>query len=581
MERVTQYVPMAPPAGLVEWPRVQDDLDLHGLIYDKIWVTDQSFGALLDDRARGRKVPAVRVRCSYCGKEELMPWAQNLQRRSSYGFLQDNGEPCFSGDTTLCPCCGVPVRVKKAADLGRCGSYEADQTFVMSADVVGPGNYLVLSGWKVERRVSRQLEESYAVRAEEAYVFSARECARLQGWLPAYSGTAGYYTQYKHEWGGQPAKWSETWGETEEIYNLTPELIARSCLPHCKLDVYMSTFSELRGKYPVPYLRLCQAHPAVENLIMSGLPLVLDDLMQEQMPNAKWRDNVRGVMELPEIDWSEARPAQMLHLTREELRLGRDQGWQAYHWRLFVGAKQHGELLTADDFLRLHYLGDKGFLALVGWGPISKSIRYLEHQPEIAGPGPEDDWGDPTGEIPDAELLRDYWALCEECGRDLADPHIRWPMDLFYAHDAALELQRQRKARGMVTNFRRRRRELARYIFEHDGLRIVPAGSQADLDEEAEKLNHCVWTYGEMHATGKTAIFFIRRSAMPREPYYTLELDERELRVRQNRGRNNCARTEAVQAFEDLWISWVRDGARRDKDGKPVLPTDGKEEIAV
>lgn len=107
---------------------------------------------------------------------------------------------------------------------------------------------------------------------------------------------------------------------------------------------------------------------------------------------------------------------------------------------------------------------------------------------------------------------------------------------------------------------------------EADGLLIVPAGSQKDLDRESEKLHHCVWTYGENHAKGKTAIFFIRRKEHPRTPYYTLELDEEKMKIKQNRGLRNCGKTPEVQAFEDLWIYWVRHGAKRDKEGKPVLP---------
>ena len=58
----------------------------------------------------------------------------------------------------------------------------------------------------------------------------------------------------------------------------------------------------------------------------------------------------------------------------------------------------------------------------------------------------------------------------------------------------------------------------------------------------------------------------------PRKPYYTLELDEKKLTVRQNRGLQNCGKTAAVQAFEDLWISWARAEAKRDERGRPVLP---------
>ena len=87
-------------------------------------------------------------------------------------------------------------------------------------------------------------------------------------------------------------------------------------------------------------------------------------------------------------------------------------------------------------------------------------------------------------------------------------------------------------------------------------------------------------TYGQRHAEGKTAIFFIRRKSRPNEPYYTLELDEKKRTVRQNRGLRNCPRTTEVQAFEDLWLSWVRAGAPRDERGKPVIPASERKGIA-
>lgn len=44
----------------------------------------------------------------------------------------------------------------------------------------------------------------------------------------------------------------------------------------------------------------------------------------------------------------------------------------------------------------------------------------------------------------------------------------------------------------------------------------------------------------------------------------------KELKVRQNRGKHNCARTPEIQAFEDKWLAWVRAGAPRGRDGKPA-----------
>ena len=103
---------------------------------------------------------------------------------------------------------------------------------------------------------------------------------------------------------------------------------------------------------------------------------------------------------------------------------------------------------------------------------------------------------------------------------------------------------------------------------------------QRELTEEGDALHHCVSSYGKRHAAGETAIFFIRRASKPGTPYYTLELDERALKVRQNRGSYNRARTPEVQAFEEKWLAWLQSGCQRDKKGRPVLPEKRKGEAA-
>lgn len=584
MEDVRALIPRKAPDGLLDWTPVQRDLEVHGLIYEAVWVQEWPLEVIMDEWAKPKKVKYVKVRCSFCGGEDLLQWAQAEERRGGYGFIhpkEHTWTPCASGDETLCPFCGVPVKVRKKAEL-RCGYYVTDETGAMSAAVLGKNRLLALTCWNIQRRVYRDGREELVPRPAESYVFSAQDCAKLMGWVNSYSGTAGYFIAYAREW-RQPRSWSESWGSTlSGIYGLTPELVASSCLPNCKLDVYMETFQAEKDKFPVAYLRLYQQHPNVENLLVSGLPMVLDDLLHECMPNEKWEKNARGLPPVDDIDWDEAIPSKMLGLTREELRMGQMQCWGSMLWRLFVGAKEQGERLTEEDIRNAFYLGDDQLPALVGQGPVAKSLRYLLKQIERAGPGAEDDYEDPIPEgYIDANMLLDYWKISRDCGRDLADPQVRWPRDLVAAHDAVLALKKRKKSQILRKQFRERRKVLARYILETDGLVIVPAGSQAELQKEADSLHHCVWTYGEKHCSGESSIFFIRRAVEPDVPYYTLELDEKKCEVRQNRGDHNCGKTKAVQAFEDLWIAWVRDGAKRDKNGVPVLPRAYKRKAEV
>lgn len=564
-------VPRTPPEGLREW--VQDncrpELNRHGLVYEVEYVRDYGLCQLLDAWAEPRKIKMVRVTCSCCGESTLLNWAKD--EKCGYGFVLPDDEEgdwprtvTTAGDEAACPICGERVLVNKRAAVR--DYYVAAECQVMSAAVLEAGE-LALTGWTVRRRVHKSGGERLEFLPAEAYVFASVDCFQLMGWRNGYSGQCGYFIQYGGKW-SQPKTWAECWGQEEHIFGLSSELIARSCLPNCKLDVYMAPRPGVKH-YPVAYLRLYQAHPNVEAVLLHGLPRVLDSLIGGKAEAADWRKNDRGRLELPELDWTQTRPAQMLHLTKEELRMGRAQDWGKLFWDLFVGAKRIGELLTAEDIRNAFRLGDEYVTELVPRGQVGKSIRYLLRQYEVLAVEADDAGADP---VPDAQLLADYWTMAETLGRDLAEASVKYPADLIAAHDRAAELMKQKAAEGAADLFRVRRRLLKKYTYAAHGLLIRPAASQRELTAEGDALHHCVGTYGKRHAVGETAIFFIRRTARPRDPYFTLELDEKKLEVRQNRGLHNRARTPEVEAFEKEWLEWVRTGAPRDRNGRPACP---------
>lgn len=575
MPDVRNLVPRMPPEGLREWT-VQEyaaELDRGGLLYEAEYVDDYGMAQLLDPWAKPRKVKMVRCSCSVCGQSILLNWCKD--QTHGYGFVHPEDEegdwartPTAAGDETKCPICGHAVLVNKAAAVGR-GYYVTAETSVLSAALVGESNMLALTGWTVQRRVYRSGSDRLEIIPAEAYVFSSDGCAQLLGWRNSYGGTAGCFISYSREW-RQPLRWSEHWGASNKIFGLTPELVERSCLPNCKLDVYMKGYPG-QPRYPVPYLRLYQTRPNVEHVLVHGLPRVLHDLIKGEVQSRNWEKNVRGLMALEDLDWDESRPAQMLRLNKDELRLARAQDCGLLFWRLFTDAREEGEILSGEDIQNAFCLGDDNVANLVGQGPVGKSIRYLLRQCEVIGVEGDDEDPEPEG-VPDVTTLLDYWRMARALGRNLDDPSVRFPKDLLNAHDRASELVEQRWGiDNFAPQFRLRRRLLSKYSFRADGLLIRPARSQRELTAEGNALHHCVGTYGQKHASGDTAIFFIRRAKHPGEPYFTLELDEKELQVRQNRGMRNCGRTEEVQAFEEKWLSWLRAGCPRDSKGRPVV----------
>lgn len=572
MMDLRDVVPRTPPEGLARWAleTCGEALDCGGLLYEAEWVKDYGPLAMLDEWSPDRKVKMVRVTCSCCGGSMLLNWGKDVNH--GYGFvLPEDEEGDWShtvtvpGDVVKCPMCGERVLVNKRAVVR--SYYVAAETQVMSAALVGDEMaMLALTGWTVQWRVYKSGRQGMHIIPAESYVFGPNDCAQLLGWRNGYSCQCGYFVQYTARW-SQPTTWKERCGHEENIFGLTEDLIDRSCLPHCKLDVYMRSRPGAKH-YPVVYLRLYQSHPNVEAVLLHGLPSVLDGLINGQVQSVAWDKNNNGLITMPQIDWDQTRPAQMLRLTKEELRMARSQYWGLWLWELFVGAKKCGQSLTAEDMVNAFRLGDEHIDALIPHGHLAKDIRYLLRQCEVLGVEVDDTGADP---IPDAQMLLDYWDMSWRLGRDVEDPSVRYPRDLIAAHDRADELVKQKELNARADLFRIRRRALRKYSFSADGLLIRPAASQRELTEEGNALHHCVGTYGEKHATGSTAIFFIRRANRPKESWYTLQLDEETLTVVQNRGKHNCARTAEVQAFEDKWLAWVRAGAPRDTRGKPVV----------
>lgn len=194
-----------------------------------------------------------------------------------------------------------------------------------------------------------------------------------------------------------------------------------------------------------------------------------------------------------------------------------------------------------------------------------RAVRYLKRQKK-------------RDKRADGGILEDYWNIARGEGYDLSDEHVRFPKDLLRAHDRVVEERRVREEarqarkreehnRQLQKTFSARLEELAPLAWKHGGILIRPCAAPEELDAEGKALNHCVATYKNKHAGGKSAIFFLRRAAEPDKPWFTLELELAGLTVLQNRGKCNCDRTKAVEAFEKAWLEHIR-SMRRTKKGK-------------
>lgn len=163
--------------------------------------------------------------------------------------------------------------------------------------------------------------------------------------------------------------------------------------------------------------------------------------------------------------------------------------------------------------------------------------------------------------------IRDYWAECEELGMDLQLEHVKYPNDLYAAHQKTMKKMKMKKDKELDAQIAKRVQELSSYFFEHKGLFIRPVRSNAELFNEGKTLSHCVGMYAKRYAEGETNLFVIRKTTSPSTPFYTLEIVNGQ--VIQAYGLKNKLPTQQVQQFIDQFKS-VRLTKTKSKIAQPA-----------
>ncbi|MGN7760481.1 PcfJ domain-containing protein [Paenibacillus sp. 22594] len=142
---------------------------------------------------------------------------------------------------------------------------------------------------------------------------------------------------------------------------------------------------------------------------------------------------------------------------------------------------------------------------------------------------------------------RDYLGECEKLGLDITRPGVYLPNNLHEAHRSTTKRVQAIANQQYQENVRKRKEELEKMRFQYKELILFPAPSTNALVNEGKVLEHCVADYARDYARGTTDLFFVRRKSDPDKPFYTLEVQNEE--VRQCRGFDNCDMTPEVEEF--------------------------------
>ena len=260
------------------------------------------------------------------------------------------------------------------------------------------------------------------------------------------------------------------------------------------------------------------------------------------------------------IDWKKKRPHEMLRIQKEELETFMQMFRNApeialCHQRVrLVGQRLTGAQLQTLIGLRHSDFGERPIREGIKSGRILRMLNYLYRQYKAAEKKYPEQHHSLSSMV---AVWRDYLNECTALEYDLTRDGVYYPPDLIKQHNRTMKLIEIKSDEISCKKAAARVAKLNWMTFEQDGLLIRPAERANALAYEGKALDHCVASYAERHVNGQTAIFFIRKSANPEKSYFTLELNEKDLSIRQNRGKGNCAPPESVKAFVDVWLQWL------------------------
>lgn len=332
------------------------------------------------------------------------------------------------------------------------------------------------------------------------------------------------------------------------------------------------------ARWMVKYLGWYTMHPQMEMAVKLELMDVVADLVQNGVKNHRM------------INWNAQRPNEFLRMSKQEARN-------------FLAAK-----MDLNDLKNWKTIG-KGmtmvrYLSLVEQSGNVENLRRIAACAEKAGAGLERAVRYVVGNVPKCghggytigniiQHWMDYLNMAQKLNYDLTEETVAMPKDLKQRHDAAAAIIRHQASEEERKKYKKRKQTLEKkYEFSLGELCILVPQSTEEIVQEGKTLHHCVGGYADRHVRGATTILFLRKRKKQGRSFLTIELNEYrgKIDIRQIHGYKNeyygksdrkiVKPREKYRDFLDTWLAWVNAGSKRDKQGRPILPTMQKEKTA-
>ena len=516
-----------PPEGLYDWCRKKCRAEF--LVYKTAYYYEP-----LEDR----RVKGVECKCTDCGESIFLEY---VKRNGKIGFIHPaTNEVIIGRQVTKCPVCGAEVVAVHVSQLGSKYGTVVGRLYPVTFHNVG-GNVAVLC-WNAERRIDRTGTVSLTIQQYTGAIFTGTQAVRITGYYRNYWNKFCSIGEWETRKRFKDCVTSVSYDEIYEPERI-PDVLKGTFAENAKMDLYLKCADRT---YPVTYLRLYQKYPNVENLVMNGLGGYVTSLINATIT---YTNNTPTLKSFKGLKLKKAKPNEILGVSKEELRYIKRNQWKDSKIDLFV--RTHTQGITVHNIDEIVDEYGSRIEPLIGTGAdIPKTMRYIEKQNK--------NLEDAVTYYNRVQYIVDYWNMLR----------ILYPQNLVKSHNDEQRIMQIAATKELEKDFKKQYNKLKKYCFTCGGLSIHPAETEIEMIDEGRELHHCVATYAKRHASGQTAIFFIRHINEPDKPYFTLEFDFKNMCVRQNSGLRHCARTPEVEKFEEKWVEFVKNTAGAKKERK-------------
>lgn len=500
----------------------------------------------------------VRFWTSCCGQVKFL----ESRRRTEYPWERELMGSLKHNTAHFCPWCGRAVTMKDLRKAGKrhmlnkskcvlllhateealyADAVVLNKSYETEPDLTAPPTYWLSSGYRFS--LGDVMQADYQVFGDKA-------------WISHERGRLGRRKLVQEPFKEGSISWFHY--EPYSILNV-------SALRKCPVTRYSAYFTDWNTDREccwdfVSYMTAYCIYPRqIEMLVKSGLHAPVWALIENRKKFADaicWEEpDIRKAMNLTAPELREVLELKPPMLALELRNLARR--WFSLRWTVreavdFLQTWGEEKARYFLSFCRHYHLNPR------------RLSRYLEEQRA-------------EGEILDAfEEYRDYLEAAYLLGLCLEHSRVLFPEDLRAAHDQATARMMERQTPAAAEKAAAKGAErLKKYSFELDGLRIVFPLTAASIRKEGKALSHCVGGYAERHIKGVLTILFLRKTSALNTPYVTIEMDGN--RIMQIHGYDNErsggeSPRKVHKEFLDTWLSWLKAGSRRDRNGKPVLP---------